>query len=137
MYGVREGYMNVKCVKIEVIKVDFERNINFPKEKKEIPIQLQSEYATSKNPEDKSARLILHLKIAEDTKEYPFYCGLDVAGFFEWSEMEEKEVKKEIEEQGSEILFSFIRTYVYDLMQNSGMEPFILPIEHFDTRQEV
>lgn len=123
--------MKSKCEKIEVINVEFRKNVNFQNCEKEIPVELRSDYASKKK--EKEARLILHLKIAEreQEQEYPFYCEIDVAGFFEWDEIEEKEAKEEIEEQGSEILFSFVRTYVYDLMQKSGMNPIILPVEHF------
>ena len=127
-----EGIMKIKCENIEIINVEFTKNINFQGGENEIPIELQSDYAVSKDPEEKTSRLILHFKIADREQKYPFYCKIDVVGFFGWDEMEEKDAQEEIEEKGSEILFSFIRTYVYDLMQKSGMDPLILPIEHFN-----
>lgn len=122
----------IRCNRIEVVAIEFTRKLDFEGIEKEIPVRLQAEYADNKNPNEKSARLMLKLQIAEKKSEAPFYCRLKVAGYFEWKDLKADEAKKRIEKEGAEIIFSFMRTYVYDLMQNSGIDPFVLPIEHFD-----
>ena len=60
------------------------------------------------------------------------YCKLRVAGYFVWDIIISSEEAKEIiKQEVAEIIFSFMRAYLYNLMQNAGMSPFILPIEYF------
>lgn len=59
-----------------------------------------------------------------------------VAGYFVWDIISSEETKEIIKQEGAEIIFSFMRTYLYNLMQNAGMSPFILPIEHFESMLE-
>lgn len=127
---------NVRCDKIETLIVEFEKRLDCNEDAKSVSVQLKADYGENTNPEEKDARLILELIISEKESNDPIYCKLRVAGYFVWDIISSEEAKEIIKQEGAEIIFSFMRTYLYNLMQNAGMSPFILPIEHFESMLE-
>lgn len=120
--------MKIACEDLILLDVEFIRNLEYKEEEKEFPAKLEPIFGRNMDSEAKDSRLILRLEIGErGNKEHPFYCRLAVAAIFNWNELSEEAAEKEIMSVGVEIVSSFIRTYLYDLMQKAGMEPMVLP----------
>ncbi|MEH2944100.1 protein-export chaperone SecB [Lachnospiraceae bacterium KK002] len=124
--------MRVKCEDISLIDMKFTKKADREPGKHDIPVCLEPEYAMSSEPNDKAAKLMIRFKVGEPENEsLPFYFSLKLAGIFSWDDLTEKEAEKEIISEGAELLLSFARTSLYDIMGKAGLKQIILPIEHF------
>ncbi|EOT23506.1 hypothetical protein C805_03170 [Eubacterium sp. 14-2] len=124
--------MRVKCEDISVIDMSFTKKTDREPGKHDIPVSMEPEYAMSSEPNDKAARLMIKFEVGEmENEELPFYFSLKLAGIFSWDILTDKEAEKEVMEEGTELLFSFARTFLYEMMGKAGLKQIILPIEHF------
>ena len=118
----------IKCEDVCVFEETFYRNIDEKEGEKEIPVKLDSNFAPNIDPEANDAKLELVLEVGEvESKEFPFYYKIKMAGIFSWESMNLAEAEKKISIEGAEILQSFIRTYFYDTLKKGNLRGVVLP----------
>ena len=123
----------ISCEKILVLSVIFERKLDVEDGKVEIHIDVELNYAANKKKSEKNAKLEMLLTVGSKEKDQiPLYFSIRLAGIFGWESMTEQEAEGEINSQGAEVLMSFARTYLYDMMCKAGMEGIVLPLERFE-----
>jgi len=118
----------IKCEDVCVFEEVFCRNIKVAEGEKEIPVKLDSNFAPNIDPKANDAKLELVLEVGEkESKEFPFYYKLKIAGIFSWQSIELTEAERKISIEGTEIMQSFIRTYFYDILKKANLRAVVLP----------
>lgn len=128
--------MKVKCDDISVNQIEFYKRKERKPGEHEVLVSLEPEYAVKDAEEIKSARLTMKVEVGEkELDDFPFYFMMELAGIFSWEELTEKEAEEDIMTSGIEMLLSFVRTYLYDVMGKAGLRQFIMPLKHFSIEE--
>lgn len=128
--------MKVKCVDVSVNQVEFYKRMERKLGEHEVLVSLEPEYAVKDEEEIKSARLTMKVEVGEkDLDDFPFYFMMELAGIFSWEDLTEKEAEEDIMTDGIEMLMSFVRTYLYDVMGKAHVGQFIMPLKHFSIEE--
>ena len=118
----------INCEKVWILEENFVKSYIEKTQTEEIPVHVESEYAPNKDETIKNAKLEMYMEVGEkDSTEYPFYFKIKLAGIFGWDEESKEEAENKILTEGREILYSFIRTYFYEMLNRADMNAVVLP----------
>mgnify|MGYP002153245988 CR=1 FL=1 len=118
----------LNCGEVIVVEENFIRNSLMEKTNSHMPVQLDKKFMPNKDEKINNAKLELHLQVGEkDSSEFPFYYAIKLAGIFNWEDKTVEDMEEEISQEGVEMLYSFIRTYFYDMLKKSELPALVLP----------
>lgn len=121
----------IKCEEICVFEESFKRSISDEKKNINMPVKIDTNYFHNIDKKKNDAKLELTVVAGEENAEYySFYYRIKMAGIFSWydSDASAEGAEKEVRSDGAKILYSFIRTYLYDALKKAGMESIVLPV---------
>lgn len=126
--------MGMKCKDLIINRIYFERNLkNIDTD--EMTVSLNRSVWTNVDTAIRDARLNVKcsIKTSETGKEAPFKLEIEIVVIMGWTEELSKDlIEQSVVKEGMPYAISFIRSKVYELTNESGLNPFIL--EEYDWR---
>lgn len=118
----------VNCEELNVIEEIFKKNEGRNFSEVNIPVTSNLDaYKNSDNSEER-IRLDLTLKVGtENDIVLPFYYKIKISGLFDWVDEKNSGTMRELQDEGSQILYSFVRTYFFDALKKANLNPYVLP----------
>ncbi len=118
----------IKCEEINVIEEIFKKNVSKDFSEVNVPVASNLDTFKSFDESEKRIRLDLTLEIGkENDTDLPFYYKAIISGLFDWSDAENTGTLHDLQLEGSQILYSFVRTYFCDALKKANMTPVVLP----------
>lgn len=118
----------VKCEELNVIEEIFKKSED--KNYSEVDVPVTSKLDTYKNTDEAEKRIRLDLTLElgmENDTDLPFYYKIRISGLFDWVDGEKPGTIRELQDEGTQILYSFVRTYFCDALKKANLSPYVLP----------
>ena len=119
----------IKCDNVCVLEEKFVRSLEDEIKEMNLPVKLETNFAANIDEEANDAKLELLMEVGEcELEQRPFYYKIVIAGIFSWYDVSKEEAEQEISLEGAEILCSFARTYFYEMLKKSNLNPIVMPL---------
>lgn len=93
-----------------------------------IPVTSNLDAYKNSDKSEERIRLDLTLKVGtENDIVLPFYYKIKISGLFDWVDEKNSGTMRELQDEGSQILYSFVRTYFFDALKKANLNPYVLP----------
>lgn len=127
-----DDYLKSKIIfdKYLIEKTNFKINKNFISKNEEIRLDLDIKNEIQLEPNTKFAVVKIKCNIFKNSKSnnYPFTISVDIVGMFHYEDnMERRELISLLENNGTAILFPYLRSHISFLTSNSGIPMLMLP----------
>ena len=106
-------------------QIEFKKVSNFKEVKKDIALNVDVQH-TEPVPLSET-EFYYGLKITISGEESPFSLSIQLAASFELEAEDSSDVKKILETKGTEILYSYARPIITDIVVKAGLPPLTIP----------
>ena len=118
----------VNCEELNVIEEIFKKNEGRNCSEVNIPVTSNLDAYKNSDKSEERIRLDLTLKVGtENDIVLPFYYKIKISGLFDWVDEKNSGTMRELQDEGSQILYSFVRTYFFDALKKANLNPYVLP----------
>jgi len=118
----------VNCEELNVIEEIFKKNEGRNFSEVNIPVTSNLDAYKNSDKSEERIRLDLTLKVGtENDIVLPFYYKIKISGLFDWVDEKNSGTMRELQDAGSQILYSFVRTYFFDALKKANLNPYVLP----------
>ena len=118
----------VNCEELNVIEEIFKKNEGRNFSEVNIPVTSNLDAYKNSDKSEERIRLDLTLKVGtENDIVLPFYKKKKISGLFDWVDEKNSGTMRELQDEGSQILYSFVRTYFFDALKKANLNPYVLP----------
>lgn len=118
----------VNCEELNVIEEIFKKNEGRNFSEVNIPVTSNLDAYKNSDKSEERIRLDLTLKVGtENDIVLPFYYKIKISGLFDWVDEKKSGTMRELQDEGSQILYSFVRTYFFDALKKANLNPYVLP----------
>jgi preprotein translocase subunit secB len=118
----------VNCEELNVIEEIFKKNEGRNFSEVNIPVTSNLDAYKNSDKSEERIRLDLTLKVGtENDIVLPFYYKIKISGLFDWVDEKNSGTMRELQDEGSQILYSFVRTYFFDALKKANLNPYVLP----------
>ena len=118
----------VNCEELNVIEEIFKKNEGRNFSEVNIPVTSNLDAYKNSDKSEERIRLDLTLKVGtENDIVLPFYYKIKISGLFDWVDEKNSGTMRELQNEGSQILYSFVRTYFFDALKKANLNPYVLP----------
>lgn len=118
----------INCEELNVIEEIFKKNEGRNFSEVNIPVTSNLDAYKNSDKSEERIRLDLTLKVGtENDIVLPFYYKIKISGLFDWVDEKNSGTMRELQDEGSQILYSFVRTYFFDALKKANLNPYVLP----------
>ena len=118
----------VNCEELNVIEEIFKKNEGRNFSEVNIPVTSNLDAYKNSDKSEERIRLDLTLKVGtENDIVLPFYYKIKISGLFDWVDEKNSGTMRKLQDEGSQILYSFVRTYFFDALKKANLNPYVLP----------
>ena len=118
----------VNCEELNVIEEIFKKNEGRNFSEVNIPVTSNLDAYKNSDKSEERIRLDFTLKVGtENDIVLPFYYKIKISGLFDWVDEKNSGTMRELQDEGSQILYSFVRTYFFDALKKANLNPYVLP----------
>ena len=116
----------VNCEELNVIEEIFKKNEGRNFSEVNIPVTSNLDAYKNSDKSEERIRLDLTLKVGtENDIVLPFYYKIKISGLFDWVDEKNSGTMRELQDEGSQILYSFVRTYFFDALKKANLNTYV------------
>ena len=126
--------MNMNCKELIITKVYFSRNVR-KVDTENMSVSLKKSVGRNIDPLARDSKLSVRVEVksSEEGKKAPFESEIEVIAIMEWDEeMSPKAIEEYTVEKGMPYVMSFVRTKLFELSSEAGLNPFIIEEYNWD-----